>query len=121
MVLPLALGGIALVVIIALVTTVVLLTRSTPEKTVTAYLTAAQEGDCPAAMELVSASEKDKLGCDGDSEPQNIIVESVEETHKSGKVASVDARVVVKGESETLVFTLRKEDGGWKISGVDQR
>jgi len=119
--LPVLLGSIGLVLLIGLVTTVALVTRSTPEKTATAYLTAAQEGDCPAAMELVSASERGDMDCTGESKPQNIIVESVEETHKSGKVANVEARVVMNGEPGVLVFTLRDEDGGWKISDIDTR
>lgn len=119
--LPVLLGGIGLVVILGLITTVVLVTRSTPEKTVTAYMTAAQEGNCFAARELMVESVKSELDCEGaDSEPQNVIVESVEETHKSGKVANVEVRAVIEGKSIALAFSLRKEDGGWKISGVNQ-
>jgi hypothetical protein len=123
--LPLILGaaGVA-VLVIAATLFLVLRGGGSPEDAVKDFFEASVDGDCDAAVDLVSADLKKQIGsCDdaanadlfNDPQSQDTELGEVTLKEETDDTATVEATVTISGDSQTSNIGLVKEDGDWKI------
>jgi len=118
-------GNPLLIVLIAVVAVLLIgggslaigLTRSSPQKTVKAFIAATNDKDCNALKDLMTDP---SLVSDCDLTDQGTYKTSTITTHKSGKTATVTVYGTYKGSPDTLHFTLQKVGSTWKISDLSE-
>ncbi|HEY8523361.1 MAG TPA: hypothetical protein VIL48_00255 [Acidimicrobiales bacterium] len=97
-----------------------------PVRVVDEYIAAMREGDCAAALDLVTESSLELFGgsedgavaaCEAQAAEiaRDLAIDDLEVASNDGTTATITGVGTAGGETEPVEITLRREDGAWRI------